>query len=362
MSSVSALLRDLETTMARGTGDDRVQILSRVTDLFVATAAGMGDDQISVFDVVIGRLARAIETRARIELSERLAVIPNAPGGVVRQLALDEIAVARPVLVHSPMLTDQDLVAISAAKGRDHMLAITERANLGEPITDFLILRGGRVVTHAVAANLSASFSRHGMGVLVMRAVQDEALQAMLGARPDVPLELADQLMLAAKNAARRRLAATLEPGLAGEVATAVERGAVAISADLQAKDELGKFSAALAEIKRLHDAGMLDEGRIAEFARAGDTDHAICGVAILAGLGLPGTEQIILGPDRDAVLLVGRGLGWSWETTRALISLRKSDGKSLPAIERAHQSFRNLTPMTAQRVLGFLRMRDASQ
>lgn len=362
MSSVSALLRDLETTMARGSGDDRAQILSRVTDLFVATAASMGDDQISVFDVVIGRLARAIEIRARIELSERLAVIPNAPGGVVRQLALDEIAVARPVLIHSPMLTDQDLVAISAAKGRDHMLAITERPDLGEPITDFLILRGGRVVTHAVAGNLSARFSRHGMGVLVMRAVQDDALQTMLGARPDVPAELADQLVLAAKNSARRRLTATLEPGLAGAVEGAIERGAEAVSAQIQAQDELGKFSAALADIKRLHDAGKLDESKIAEFASAGDTDHAICGVAILAGLGLLGTEQIILGPDRDAVLLVGRGLGWSWETTRALIGLRQSDGKSLPAIERARQSFRNLTPMTAQRVLGFLRMRDASQ
>ena len=143
----------------------------------------MDDDQVSVFDVVIGRLSRAIELRARIELSERLAPVPNAPSGVVRQLALDEIAVARPVLIGSPRLTDQDLVAVSAAKGRDHMLAITERPNLGEPVTDFLILRGGRVVTHAVAANQTARFSRHGMGVLVMRAVQDDALQATLGAR-----------------------------------------------------------------------------------------------------------------------------------------------------------------------------------
>lgn len=360
MSSVSALLRDLEATMSRGSSDERVQILMRLTDLFVSTAAGMGDDQISVFDVVIGRLARAIETRARIELSERLAVVPNAPGGVVRQLALDEIAVARPVLVGSPVLSDQDLVAISAAKGRDHMLAITERADLGEPVTDFLILRGGRVVTHAVAANQTARFSRHGMGVLVMRAVQDDALQTTLGTRGDIPAELVEQLTLAAKNSARRRLAATLEPALASAVDGAVERSAHAVSAELQ--DDLGKFSAALAEIKRLHDAGKLDEAKVAELAGTGATEHAICAVAILARLGLPATEQIILGPDRDAVLLVGRGLGWSWETTRALIGLRKGNGKSAPAVERARQSFRTLTPVTAQRVLGFLRMRDGAQ
>jgi uncharacterized protein (DUF2336 family) len=362
MSSVSTLLRDLETTMLRGSTDDRTQILSRLTDLFLSTASVMDEDQVGIFDVVIGRLSRAIELRARIELSERLAPIPNAPTGVVRQLALDEISVARPVLIGSKRLSDQDLVAISAAKGRDHMLAITERPDLGEPVTDFLILRGGRVVTHAIAANHTARFSRHGMGVLVMRAVQDDALQTALGARQDIPAELADQLMVAAKNSARRRLTASLEPSLAGAVAGAVERGAQAVAAETRVDGDLGAVNEALVEINRLHEAGQLDESTVARFAADGATEHAICAVAVLAQLGLPATEQIILGADRDAVLLVARGLGWSWETAAALIGLRKDFGKSAPAIERARQHFRNLAQPTAQRVLGFLRMRDAQQ
>lgn len=360
MVSVGSLLRDLEATMQRGSPDGNVEILSRLTDLFVATAEGMDEDQVSIFDVVIGRLSRAIEVRARIELSERLASISNAPSGVVRQLALDEIGVARPVLIGSKRLSDQDLVAISAAKGRDHMLAITERPDLGEPVTDFLILRGGRVVTHAVAANQNARFSRHGMGVLVMRAVQDDALQATLGARSDIPAELAEQLMAAAKNSARRRLAASLEPSLAGEVDSAVENSANAVAADASMQEGLGKASAALVEINSLHEAGLLDEAKLAEFANAGAGEHAICAMAVLAQLGLPATEQIVLGADRDAVLLAGRGMGWSWETTRALIGLRRDHGKSDAALERARQSFRNLNMTTAQRVLSFLRMRDA--
>ncbi len=362
MSSVNALLRDLEATMMRGSQSERAQILSRLTDLFISTAGAMEDEQVSVFDVVIGRLARAIEVRARAELAERLAPVPNAPRGVVRLLALDEISVARPVLVGSARLNDQDLVAVSAAKGRDHMLAITERPDLGEPVTDFLILRGGRVVTHAVAANQTARFSRHGMGVLVMRAVQDDALQATLGSRSDIPPELVEQLMVAAKNAARRRLSATLEPSAASASAVdgAVERGAEAIGAKDQIRDDIGKVSAALIEINRLHEAGQLDEAKVAEFAAAGSSEQAICAMAVLAQLSLPATEQIILGPDRDAVLLAARGLGWSWETTRTLIGLRKDHGKSDAAIERARQSFRNLNLTTAQRVLGFLRMRDA--
>lgn len=360
MSAVATLLRDLETTMARGSGDERAEMLSRLTDLFLATAPDMGEEQIGVFDAVIGRLSRAIELRARIELAERIAPVPNAPIGVVRQLALDEIAVARSVLVRSPRLTDQDLVAVSAAKGRDHMLAITERPDLGEPVTDFLILRGGRVVTHAVAANPSARFSRHGMGVLVMRAVQDDALQATLGLRSDIPAELVGQLLAAAKNAARRRLSENLEPALAGELDGAVERSADAIAASGRMPGELGAVGVALVQIRELNEAGKLDEAKLASFAREGASEHTICAVAVLAQLSLPASEQVILGGDREAVLIVARGLGWSWETTAALISLRKDQGKSQAALERARERFRSLAQGTAQRVLGFLRMRDA--
>ncbi len=357
---VGTLLRDLESTMLRGSDDEHATILARLTDLFLATALDMDEEQVGVFDVVIGRLSRAIEQRARIELADRLAPVPNAPNGVIHQLALDEIAVARPVLIRSPRLSDQDLVAISAAKGRDHMLAITERPYLGEPVTDFLIPRGGRAGTHAVAANQTARFSRHGMGVLVMRAVQDDALQATLGLRRDIPAELSAQLMNAAKNSARRRLNESLEPTLVGEVDRAVERSAQALTAEGQVPGELGAISAALVEIKELNETGVLDEARVRAFARDGATEHAICALAVLAQLSLPASEQIILGSDREAILLVARGLGWSWETTAALISLRKDFGKSEAAIDRARDSFRNLAQNTAQRVLGFLRMRDA--
>lgn len=360
MSAVGTLLRDLETTMRHGSGEERETILSRMTDLFLATAPQMDEDQVGIFDVVIGRLARAIELRARVELAERLAPVPNAPGTVVRQLALDEIAVARSVLLRSPRLSDPDLVAISAAKGRDHMLAISERPGLGDSVTDFLILRGGRIVTHSVAANQTARFSRHGMGVMVMRAGQDDMLQATLGQRQDIPGELAEQLMTAAKHAARRRLNEDLAPSLAQVVNGAVERGAEAVAAENAMPGELATVNAVLAEMQALQASGQLDEAKLQAFAREGAGDHATCAFALLAQLSLPASEQVLLGADREAVLLVARGLGWSWETTAALISLRQDLGKSDAAIERAKLSFRNIGKATAERVLGFLRMRDA--
>ena len=93
--------------------------------------------------------------------------------------------------------------------------------------------------------------------------------------------------MMAAKNAARRRLSATLEPSAASASAVdgAVERGAEAVGAKDQIRDDIGKVSAALVEINRLNEAGQLDEAKVAEFADRGASEQAICAVAVLAQL-----------------------------------------------------------------------------
>ncbi|MGL5361455.1 MAG: DUF2336 domain-containing protein [Bosea sp. (in: a-proteobacteria)] len=359
MSAVSALLRDLETTLSRGSTDERAETMARLTDLFVATSNGMSEDQIGVFDVVIGRLANAIEIRARIDLAERLADVSNAPQGVVRQLALDEIAVARPVLTRSARLNDDDLVTIASTKGRDHMLAMTERPELGESVTDYLMLRGDKVITHAVANNRGARLSRRGMGLLVTRAIKDDALQSSLGLRNDVPADLAEQLVSAAKESARRRLSGALSASDGQQIERAIERGAADIAKSVEVQGELGRFGAALDDVRTISDAGDLNEGAIAAYAAKKQTDHVVCAIAVTAKLSLPGAERVLLGTDRDSVLIVAKALGWSWPTVKALIGLRPVDQLAPHLMDKARQSFDSLSAPTAQRVMRFLQIRE---
>lgn len=361
MTAVSALLRDLETRVSHGSQDERAQTMMRLADLFVATSADITDDQIGVFDVVIGRLASAIESRARIDLSERLADVANAPAGVIRQLALDEIAVARPLLARSARLNDDDLIAISLAKGRDHMLAISERPTLAEPVTDVLILRGDRVVSHAVAANLGAKFSSRSISMLVNRALKDDALQATLGIRKDVPEDLVLQLVAAAKESARMRLSITIPQNETAILASALDRGARDVSAQLDVGSEVDRFDKALTEVRRLNDAAKLDEHAVSTFAGLKAQDSVICAVAVLARLPLAGAERALFGADRDSVLILGRALGWSWMTVRAVMSLRSVEDTLPHILDKAQQNYSALSLPTAQRVLRFLQIREQS-
>jgi uncharacterized protein (DUF2336 family) len=144
-----SLLVELETTFADGSVDRHVEILRRVTDLFMASASHYSDEQIGLFDGVIMRLAEKIETKARAELANLLAPSEYAPPATVRQLARDpSIEVAGPILAQSIRLTDDDLLAIAQdngqENGQDRLLAISKRAAISEAISDILVTRGTR--------------------------------------------------------------------------------------------------------------------------------------------------------------------------------------------------------------------------
>ena len=92
-----------------GSPERRAEALKRITALFLDGAPRFNDDHVRLFDEVFNCLINEIETKARSELSHRLAPVGNAPVEVVRRLAHDDdIAVAGPVLKQSPRLAEGD--------------------------------------------------------------------------------------------------------------------------------------------------------------------------------------------------------------------------------------------------------------
>ncbi len=352
MTSVSTILADLDSALNARSEEQRATTVSRVTDMFVDRADDYSDEQVGVFDVVLGRLAAGINQQGRVDLSERLADLPKAPHGVVRQLAFDDIGVARPVLTRSRVLTANDLIAVASTRGRDHMLAITERPDLTEPVTDYLVVKGDRIISHALASNLTARFSTRGLGLLVTRAFADETLQDALGHRSDIPQDLMSNLTNATQESARRRL-------MTKTATAALLVGDNTPKSDDTTSDESAARAAAEQRVRALSEAGQLTESTLLAFASEGARHEAICALSVLARISVTAAEQSLLGVDRDACLVIGRAIGWQWETARALMRLRPA-GEQLPhMINRAKSNFESLSPATAQRVLQFMRLKE---
>ena len=138
-----SIIAELEDAVRGGSSAKRVETLRQVTDLFLNDGERLSDDQVKVFDDVLCLLIARVETRAKAELSKRLAPLDYAPFEVIQHLAWDdEIAVAGDVLTHSSRLSTEALVEIASTKGQDHLLAISGRANLPEAVTDVIVDRG----------------------------------------------------------------------------------------------------------------------------------------------------------------------------------------------------------------------------
>ena len=194
-----SFIAELEESLNRGTSAQRAHILRRVTELFVQQAETYAADHIGLFDDVIGHLIRKIERVALIELSDRLAPVPNAPSNVIRQLSRDnDIEIAGPILQHSPVPTDDDLVEIAKTKSQAHLAAIAGRQHINEPVTDVLVERGEPGVVLKVTANEGARFSEMSFVRLITGAANDRELAAIVAKRKDIPAELRPFLDMAA--------------------------------------------------------------------------------------------------------------------------------------------------------------------
>ena len=106
MGATSSIIPELEEVVQHGSREKRAETLQRITALFLDGASSYNDEHVDMFDEVFGLLIEEIETKARAELSNRLAPVEQrADQGACARLANDDdIAVAGPVLKLAPRL------------------------------------------------------------------------------------------------------------------------------------------------------------------------------------------------------------------------------------------------------------------
>ena len=280
----------------------------------------------------------------------------------MRRLAHDDIAVARSVLARSTRLTDQDLVSVAVTRGRDHMLAISERSTLSEPVTDVLVTRGDRVVVNALASNQGAAFSHESLEMLVEKAREDELLHAALRSRADMPAHSVVTLVAIAKDYARKRLERTAGMVASEQMEKILESSASVVAQSAGAGPQPRNFSAAVRRVAERLAEGKLCERDVLEYARAKQFEETVCALAALASVSVPMVTRIFATGENDMLLVIGRTLSFEWSTVRQLIQLSSGAKPSERASQATGENYARLSPATADRVLRFMHMREAAK
>lgn len=134
------------------------------------------------------KVAKDQTSRVRRMLAEEMSDMPDANPEAVRMLAWDEdIAVARNILEHSPLLSDAeliDLIRTSKVDGVAH--AIAGRENLDEPVTGALVETENDAAILRLLENETAHLGEESMERVVEMAKTHDAWHAALCERPEL--------------------------------------------------------------------------------------------------------------------------------------------------------------------------------
>jgi uncharacterized protein (DUF2336 family) len=312
MSAFPSLIPELEEALAHGGAEKHGEMLRQITTLFLAGADSFNEDHIRLFDDVFGRLIEEIESRAKAELSNRLAPIANAPIELLRRLAKDDdITIAGPVLAQSPRLEEKDLVDIASTKGQAHLLALSGRDQLQANVADVLALRGDRNVVRNVADNPSAQFSETGFSRLVKRAQHDGTLAESVAQRPDIPDHLFRELLVRATEVVQRRLLAAAKPETQAEIRRVLAHVSGQVAASVRPKRN---FSTAEETVRKAATEGTLNEKTVAGFAAVGRYEETVAALAAICQVPLEVIDRMMSGDRANPILHLCAGRrGFSW-------------------------------------------------
>jgi uncharacterized protein (DUF2336 family) len=345
-----ALLVELDEALSASSGNRQADIAQQITSLFLG-GQDLSDDQVGLFGQLLERLIDKIETRALVALGERLAAVERAPAAIMQRLAgHDEILVAGPVLSGYADLDDADLVDISETRSQAHLLAITGRSAIAEPVTDALVRRGDSAVALNLARNPGARLSDFGFERLSDRAASDERLAESIALRADVPAHVFGQILVRASQSVQRRMIAAARPDIHAEIQSVLDQVAGQLADELPVQH---RYDAATRELLLAYPDGKIGEEDLLRLALGKQHDEVVGALSLVSSLPVGKVAQLLDDSRLEPVLFLCKALGYSWLTARAVLQIR---AKRIPANELivASEGFGRLSRQNAEQIVGF--------
>jgi uncharacterized protein (DUF2336 family) len=350
-TSDPSLLIELEEALSASSGNRQADIAQQITSLFLG-GQNLSDDQIGLFGQILERLIDKIETRALVELGERLATAERAPATIMQRLAEhDEILVAGPVLSGYANLDDAQLVDISETKSQAHLLAITERNVIGEPVTDALVRRGDSAVALNLARNPGAKFSGFGFERLSDRAASDAALAESIALRADVPAHVLGQILVRASQDVQRRMIAAARAEMHAEIKSVLDQVSGRLADELPVQH---RYETATRELLLVYPDGKIGEEDLLQFALNRKYDEVVATLSLVSSLPVTKVTRLFDDSRLEPVLFLCKALGYTWLTARAVLQIRPAKRMSADALMVASEGFGRLSRQNAQQIVDF--------
>jgi uncharacterized protein (DUF2336 family) len=184
----------------------RKALVDVVADLFFAHNGTLTDRERSLMSDILRQLVHAVEVDVRRALADRFAHESKSPPDLIRALANDTIEVAHPILLHSLVLQDAELIEIIHHRTLEHQLAIAMRSTVSENVSSALVETGNDDVITKLLENENAQLSASTLDYLAEESKRVDTYQNPLLRRKELSPELARRMYWWVTAAVRKHL------------------------------------------------------------------------------------------------------------------------------------------------------------
>jgi len=346
--------------LARTSDSERRRTLLReVTDLFFETSGHRSERESALFDDVLQLVAAQVQESVLVELSEMFADAPDAPVGLMQDLANHAFQIASPVLARSHALNEQALLQVVNNKSQAHIKAVAERPDVSEAISDAIVRVGDDRALDALMRNDEAKISRNSMEAAVDRARQSTMLHDAVVKRHDLPLDLLNEMYFVVETRLRDQIMAR---NAAVDPATL---DAALSKARARVRQSVGELNAeqknAMAFVQSKRAKGELNARLLVSLYRDAKRMHFLLGLAEITGVDQETISALLERRDVDGLAMICRAANIERPLFVTLAVLACGGDAVMGQAEEFGRMYNGVPVEAAQRAVRFFKVRKAA-
>jgi len=354
----SALVDLIELAKEPSSGRRR-ELLRQVTSIFMTHPEEINGTEMELYDTVMSQLSNDMEIAVRAEIAQTISSARNAPLGLLRKLASDDIEVAEAILTRSKALSESDLIHIVQTQGQDHLRAVSKREAVSEGVSGIIVSRGDDTTLHTLLSNEGARLSRASNEAVVARAQVNPALHEAVVNRTDMPADLMNDMYFVVETRLRERIIAEnakLDPAVV-EQALARGRDKTAIAYGSFPED----YHRIQSDVETLRKNGKLTPTLLAKYMRDPNPTWFLVALSQMADIDFLTAKHLVEKREIDALAIACKAAGLEKPLflTYAMIMLADQENAMGKASEYG-RLYTDLPQETALRTIRFWRLRRA--
>lgn len=287
------------------------------------------------------------------KISKEISSLDYIPLKIVRYLALKTISVAKPILMHSRVLTERDLLVIINIRGNQHRAAIATRKDVTFPISHKLVEKGNDNVIRTLIANLYAPISQDTFKLIGDKITMKGKLEEIITSRNDISANALKYLLGKFNNQEHLTLLKKSNNKLKSIITNKMED----LSADENcAPDDHSNNDEKLKklyELRNTYSSQDATEQTLINAIKSDEHDTAICLFSILSELELEETLEVISNADARKLAIVSKAKNLKIGTLKTILNSKIWDPTlSRETVSDAIRTFKSLNQSIARGLL----------